>query len=121
MGLLVSVYRNSSMDCTANGISSRVVNLTLVNVDGPFEPTENAPAAFLVKGALDSVIIVPAVEVSNHDLLEDKSKKGYIQETRSMFGGNFGSTSDSRFSNAVAKILGHRFYGAVPIHDRIEC
>ena len=37
-----------------------------------------------------------------------------------MFGGNFAYTSDSRFSEAVSAIVGYRFYGAVPIHDRIE-
>jgi hypothetical protein len=37
-----------------------------------------------------------------------------------MAGGNFGSTSDGRFSEACRKLLGHDFYGAVPIHDRFE-
>lgn len=37
-----------------------------------------------------------------------------------MFGGNFGHCSDSRFNEACERLLGHRFYGAVPIHDRFE-
>jgi hypothetical protein len=37
-----------------------------------------------------------------------------------MFGGNFGHTSDGRFSDAVRAIYGGQFYGAVPIHDRVE-
>lgn len=37
-----------------------------------------------------------------------------------MFGGAFGYTSDSRFHEAVERIIGCRSYGAVPIHDRIE-
>jgi len=37
-----------------------------------------------------------------------------------MFGGNYASTSDSRFGEAVEKIIGTRFYGAVAVHDRVE-
>jgi hypothetical protein len=37
-----------------------------------------------------------------------------------MFGGNYASTSDSRFGEAIEAITGARFYGAVPVHDRIE-
>ena len=37
-----------------------------------------------------------------------------------MMGGNYAATSDSRFSDKVEQMLGHHFYGAVPIHDRVE-
>ena len=37
-----------------------------------------------------------------------------------MFGGNYGATSDSRFSEKVEEMMGSSFYGAVPIHDRVE-
>jgi hypothetical protein len=37
-----------------------------------------------------------------------------------MMGGNYASTSDSRFHDAVCEITGGASYGAVPIHDRIE-
>jgi hypothetical protein len=37
-----------------------------------------------------------------------------------MDGGNFAATSDSRFNEACRKLLGHDFYGAVAIHDRVE-
>ena len=39
---------------------------------------------------------------------------------QTMMGGNYAATSDSRFSDAIAARLGHNFYGAVPIHDRVE-
>lgn len=106
MGLIVSVYRDASSnyDCTNNGASSRFTKLTLVNVDGPFEPSEDAPAAKLCKGPINSVNIVP-VEVEGK---------------WTMFGGNYAATSDSRFSDAVSRILGFPFYGAVGIHDRVE-
>jgi hypothetical protein len=37
-----------------------------------------------------------------------------------MMGGNYAATSDSRFSDKIEEMLGHGFYGAVPIHDRVE-
>ena len=37
-----------------------------------------------------------------------------------MMGGNYGSTSDSRFKDKLEEMLGERFYGAVAIHDRVE-
>jgi len=37
-----------------------------------------------------------------------------------MFGGNYAATSDSRFGEAIEKLTGQDFYGAVPIHDRKE-
>jgi hypothetical protein len=37
-----------------------------------------------------------------------------------MFGGNYAGCSDSRFGKAIERLLGHVFYGAVPIHDRVE-
>jgi len=110
MGLIVSVYRNaeSNYDCTNGGISSRFTRLTLINVEGPFEPTANAPAALLLSNHFNTVRIVPADE-------NGEQIKGWT-----MFGGNYASTSDSRFGEAVEKINGIRYPGAVPIHDRIE-
>lgn len=104
MGLPVSVYRHGKYDCTNGGVSSRVTELTLINVDGPFEPTDKAPAAKLEQGPMNSVRIVP-VECEGH---------------WTMFGGNYAACSDSRLSSAIQKLLGHRFYGAVAIHDRVE-
>jgi hypothetical protein len=37
-----------------------------------------------------------------------------------MFGGNYAGTSDSRFKDAVENLIGTRFYGAIPVHDRYE-
>lgn len=105
MGLIINVYRDSEKyDCTLGGISARYDRLCLINVPGPFEPNEEIGAALLVEGAIEGVArIIPA----------DCDK--WV-----MFGGNYGAISDSRFSEAVEKIVGHRFYGAVAIHDRTE-
>lgn len=103
VGLLVSIYRDG-YDSKMNVFHGKT-KLILVNVSGPFEPTEDAPAAVLVSGyANNSAIIVPA----------DEYKDG-VQ----MFGGTFGSTSDSRFSEAVRELCGTSHF-AVAIHDRRE-
>ena len=118
MGMIVSVYRSfrerkdqlEVTDCTNGGITNietGVHQLTLVNVDGPFDPDQNRPAAWLLPGNVaGSVKIVPDWE--------------YQDNTWTMFGGNYAGTSDSRFTEAVEKITGATFYGAVPIHDRVE-
>lgn len=114
MGLLVEVYRTKDLpDCTNNGISSRVGGLCLVNVQGPFSPHRDAPAAMLVKGNGPGLVkIVPAVWCEIGE---------YNPDPRwCMMGGNYAATSDSRFHEAVRLITGHESYGAAPIHDRIE-
>lgn len=104
MGLIVTVYRNAGgYDCTMNGASKRYDKFTVINAEGPFEPTDEAPAAIL-KPYVGTVHLRP-VECG---------------EKWTMMGGNYAACSDSRFSQAVEKLLGHKFYGAVPIHDRIE-
>lgn len=112
MGLLVSVYRTGKEDCTNHGISSRVDFLCVVNVPGAFSPARDAPAAWLTRGNLPGTVkIVPA----GHDGQEYGEASGWW-----MMGGNYAASSDSRFAEAVKKITGHRFYGAVAIHDRCE-
>ena len=118
MGLIVDVLRHhkdphdwlGANDATNGGITNHktgVHQLTLVNVDGPFDPTPDRPAAWLVPGNLGGCAkIVPDWE--------------YQDNTWTMFGGNYAGTCDSRFNEAVEKITGARFYGAVPIHDRVE-
>lgn len=107
MGLIVSVYKDadSNYDCTMNGVTSRFTKLCVTNVDGPFEPSDDCPPVKLVVGNLPGTAkIVP----------EECEGKW------SMFGGNYAATSDSRFSEAIESIVGGRFYGAVPVHDRVE-
>jgi hypothetical protein len=102
MGLLISIYR-SDYDSTMNVFHGKR-QLVLVNVSGPFEPSEDAPAAKLVQGYRNTAIIVPADEYADG-----------VQ----MSGGTFGSTSDSRFSEAVKALTGSSHF-AVAIHDRRE-
>lgn len=110
MGLLVSVYRNAELpcDCTNNGVSSRTNKLCVVNIDGPSDPTDDAPAVLLLEGNLPETV---------HIKPEGLVDSGMVV----MMGGNYAGTSDSRFGNAIAKITGQRFaMGMAPIHDRVE-
>jgi hypothetical protein len=105
MGLLVDVYKTNGTNCTLNGISSKSNVICLINVDGPFNPDNDKPAALLVPGNLPNTVkIIPA------NINQEK--------TWVMFGGNFAYSSDARFNDAVEKIAGYR--GAVQVHDRIE-
>jgi hypothetical protein len=109
MGMTVSVFRWDLGDCTNNGVSAVAGSLCVVNVPGPFNPSPALPAVELVEGpgGRGHAIIRPV----------EAKKPGMVG---AMFGGNFGYSSDSRFSEAVQKLTGSRHYGAVAIHDRYE-
>jgi len=112
MGLHVYIYRDViTGDCTNNGVSSRPIRgLCLTNVDGPFDPCDDYPAAKLIKQTFSfgsSVKVVPEE----------------VEEEQTMMGGNYASTSDSRLNEAVRDLLGHDFWfshGPIAIHDRVE-
>lgn len=116
MGLIVSIFKDKRLgDCSNGGLSSRYDELTLVNVSGPFEPTEDRPAAMLVDGnGTGTAKVVPV------DALPPGREFDYEPMRGSMMGGCYVATSDSRFSQAVQEIVGGPFYGAVPLHDRFE-
>ena len=110
MGMYVSVYKNvefgnDEVDCTNGGITSRYNRLCLTNVEGPWEPGDDAPAAKLMPGNLPGTLKIVPDEVANN---------------WHMMGGNYAATSDSRFTEACKNLLDGKFYGAVPVHDRVE-
>lgn len=126
-GLRLDVYRDADgSDCTANGISARNARLTLVGVKrdlGPVEPLPRTSQVFSPTDAAPAVILVArgrgaATYFSIAPLADDGAdiRKG------GMAGGNFASTSDSRFNDLVADLRGDggRYIGAVAIHDRFE-
>lgn len=120
MGLIIDVYRNAGRggDCTLDGVSSKCTSLCLVNVSGPSTPTDATPAAMLVPGNTPGTLkIVAAVKAEGSTTYVPLR---HPNATGPMMGGNYGATSDSRFSEACERLLGHAFYGAVPIHDRFE-
>jgi hypothetical protein len=105
MGLLVNVYKNCGME--RRDIPRQANYLCLVNVDGPFSPNPEAPAAMLLPDGPGRVMIMPAVLCENGE---------YIKDPRNcIMGGNYAAFSDSRFHEAVKAIIGGVSYGAVPI------
>ena len=117
MGIRVDVLRShhdqdswlGDVDCTNGGITNHkngVHELTIINADGPFEPDEKAPAAVIMLTQFGNAKILPAADAKDENWM--------------MFGGNYAATSDSRFGDAIEKLTGQDFYGAVPIHDRKE-
>ncbi len=106
MGLRVDVLRGT-YDSTANAFHGKSY-ITIVNIAGPFEPTEDAPAARLARNAFNEPIIVPADEfLLDQNILPDT----FIGP---MMGGTYAGTSDSRLQKQSG------IYGAVAIHDRFE-
>lgn len=116
MGLNVYVYRWNLQDCTNGGISSEANLLCIVNIDGPFKPNEKVPAAILTTNNVGNPVIKPAKAFEpglSGEVVWDVAPGWF------MMGGNYAASSDSRFSEAVAKFV-PGFYGALPIHDRQE-
>lgn len=117
MGMIIKVFRSNSKDATNGGISSKFDRLVVVNVDGPFNPSEDMPAVFLVSHMRGCLRLVPAVLVP--EVWTDGQPR-YTLVQGTMAGGNFGASSDARFSEACERLAGTTFYGAVAIHDRVE-
>jgi hypothetical protein len=109
MGLIVKVYR-SKHDATNGGLSSKYDDICIVNIDGPFKPSEDAAAFVLLEGPLGDPTLYPVLEVGDGAYQQAKPQ-GFVGP---MFGGNYAASSDGRFRDAVG------FYGAVPIHDRFD-
>lgn len=115
MGLIINVFRNPLGDCTNNGVSARHQELVVVNVSGPFDPLHNHEDAVILErtagGHAGCAALYPAVFAGSRWV----KAPGWW-----MMGGNFGHTSDSRFTRVIEDLIGQPFYGAVAIHDRRE-
>jgi hypothetical protein len=113
MKQICEVYRTADdrMDCTNGGISSRFARLLVISQDEAFGcggmADERTPIGILT-ASHGTPVIRP-----HPDLLRGG------RNAWTMFGGNFASTSDSRFLDAVEAVCGYRAR-AVPIHDREE-
>lgn len=106
MGLRAHIFRSDGRDYSAGGVSSNNTEVYVENAAASLEQGKDLVSVTLRRGAFNSVIAVPT----------DAVMKGI----RTMFGGTFIYSCDSRFNEAVGKITGRSFYGAVPFHDRIE-
>jgi len=113
-GLWCDVYRNTGMDCTARGSSSKHDQLLLVGEGIPQIFTETNPAK-VVKLEFMNVGVKGAITIEG-TAVRIKSPHPYVKPlsidsgTHSMFGGNFLYTSDSRFPSDQP----------IAIHDRVE-
>jgi len=108
MGLMVSIYR-SDYDSALNHFKGRK-KIVVVNVDGPFSPNDEMPAALLIAGpgGHGHLIVVPA------ELNEDGEYVPLIKNHACrMDGGTIADWSDSRWSEATGR-------RPVRIHDRFE-
>jgi hypothetical protein len=113
MGLIVEIYRGS-YNSSANVFKS-VGELVITNLEGPFEPSANRPAAIIEQGNLGTVIITPDMAFAQENgVTEFDLSKGLL-----MFGGTYAATSDSRFHEKV-RALGGKSHVAIPIHDFYE-
>jgi hypothetical protein len=107
-GLRISIYRNAEFgDCTNGGVSAMANSAIVIGPGIPeiFEASDRDVVLELKKGNIPGAVKLVPLDAG----------RGWT-----MFGGNFGFTSDSRFSQAVCALAGADCYGAVPIHDRIE-
>lgn len=119
MGLRADIVKSRYGDCSNGGISGRASQVTIVNIDGPFDPSDDAPAVMLIEGHGangGTVRIVPCDHVHGDVWIEH----GEPHSVGPMMGGTYIATSDSRFTRAVEALTGARFYGAVAFHDRYE-
>ena len=108
MGILVEVYRNNLSDSSNYGMSYMHDTILVENVEGPFnnDGERQYPVALLQKGVFDDTVnLVPK------DLIESSQHV--------MFGGNYASSSDSRFGQAIRDLIGVRS-NIVAIFDRVE-
>jgi len=110
MGLLINVYKHAGRDYSNSGLTAFANELCIVNTEGPFSPSDKAPAVMLVAGAFGDPILKPAAKVNGQWVV----RTGWF-----MASGCFGATCDSRFGEAI-RILGRDMYAALPIHDRME-
>ncbi len=103
MGINARIYDNPLGNCSNDGLSAKHKEVCVVNVDGPFQPTPAAPAVNLVKARAGNLVCQPVG-----------------LEGRTMFGGAFVYTGDSRFGDAVRELSGYDHGFPIPLHDRVE-
>jgi len=106
-GIRADIYRNGR-GCFANGGLSddpAIREVTIIDdaIDGPFEPTPEAPACRIVRREMFGKTVIHVEPID-----QPTGKLG------PMMGGCYVATSDSRFSRATG------IYGAVALHDRFE-
>jgi hypothetical protein len=102
-GIRADIYRSDFGDFSGGGISGRVKEVTIIDdrIDGPFEPSDDAPAVRIVERVIMGKPYVHVEPIDQPD--------GMLGP---MMGGTYVATPDSRL-RAIAT-------GAIPLHDRFE-
>ena len=108
MGLRADIYRHGRGRFANGGISDTLDAVTIVDIDGPSEPSDDAPAVRLVRRVIGGQAYVHAEPVEP----VGEGRIGY------MAGGTVIRSLDARFRRALVK-LGHPAE-AVSLHDRSE-
>jgi hypothetical protein len=104
-GIRADIYRaRTNNDGSNGGLSSRVDQVTIIDgrIDGPFEPSDDAPAVRLVERMLNGA---PYYHLEPFDRPEGKLGP--------MMGGTYVATPDSRLRRIAPS-------GVLPLHDRFE-
>ena len=110
MGIPAYIYDSDSGRDPLSVFPQDASRVLVINSDGPFEekPGSN-PVKLIVRNLWGrNVIHAAPVDADGNEL--PGVMKGY----------SFIASSDSRFQEACEKLLGHGFYGAVALHDRLE-
>src|SRR3954451_10793093 len=123
MGLIANIYKHGGQSYSNGGLSESCDKVTVVNVDGPFEPTPERPAVMLVPGNVSGAVkMVPAMLLwqGEDGLASLYAPVVHADRAGPMSGGTLVSTSDSRLGDALAALGVSRFTAAVTLHDRFE-
>lgn len=124
MGLIARILKSDGQDSSNGGLSSRANEVCIVNAEGPFEPSADAPAVLMVQTRHGNIVCVPADKVTKTGGYEwsyqDAEGSRYVVDKWLMFGGCYIETSDSRFGAAVRDLSGYRYGFPVALHDRVE-
>ena len=122
MALNIYVYRDAELgDCTNNGVSKFANKLCVTNASGPVDldrDTDHYPLVRIAFGRAGNPILVP-------------DGPGPDKTGNRCFGGNYASSSDSRFGEAIRKLAVDNgmspaearalaMGSILPIHDRFE-
>lgn len=127
----LSVLRDVSYsaDTTLGGVTSTHKRLALVGTiplgTTEIHPITNAPTLALRSDSAPVVLQAKQgfgrVTASLVPLVYDAEQAVWSYKAgRFMAGGNYAATSDSRVTDIISAMLGHRFYGALAVHDRYE-
>lgn len=113
MGIYASIYDPAHGRDSLSVWPAEVSEVLVVNAEGPFERNRGEPAVEIVMREFPWGRVLHAAPLDDDGNRMDGPAilmKGY----------SYIASSDDRFSALCGKLLGHRFYGAVALHDRKE-